>query len=304
MSRLFLVYLFLLVSLNGSSQSSVEKTIQINHLINRELYINADVISYVCDEKGESSYTGNYLKIENRGEKKFSYRAENSAVYKDKNANTIEMTVGHAFQWEEVTPGNSILLPLDAYKTKQEQKKMVVVNLNVRYNEDNEDQKAKRRKLFAAMLKPVSKKPFYIFFTTEVVLNAFPVESMTVISQPFLYTGDVKDSMLNEKAQFLKQIDEQLLSHHNGKQTSNEDRAQSILTREVNRKEKDISREQIIQNLSANNYRNIISVFHATPNSHELFYTKQDCQHAIELFKKTLSEALQGITTVNIIQIR
>jgi hypothetical protein len=301
----FLILFFCIAILSFvHNDKFVEKNVQINHLLNSDLFLNANVIAYVCNATGESDYSGEYLKIQNRNKTTFYYRAENSAVYKPRKASTIEMTVGHAFQWEEVRPGNSILLPLDVYKTKQEQKKMVVVNLNVKYTEDNEDQKAKRRKLFAAMVKPVSKKPFYAFLTTEVVVNLLPLESMTVISQPYLYTGDVNDSMLKEKAHFLNQINDQLLNNHIGNDISNEQRANAILSGEVSKKKKDISREQIIQNLSVNNYSSINAVIYATPNSYELFYTKQDCQQAIELFKKTLSEALQGITTVNIIQIR
>lgn len=123
-----------------------------------------------------------------------------------------------------------------------------------------------------------SDKEFYVFLTTKIqkkpeesqFSNLQSPTTLYIISKPFLHQGKLNDEMENEKEQVLKEIK----SHF-------------------------IDKPEILKELS--DIR--LDIHYAKPYSTELLKTSNDCNKAIEEYKNSIKETLQGLTSFDFLEL-
>jgi hypothetical protein len=117
--------------------------------------------------------------------------------------------------------------------------------------------------------KKVSGSAFYIFFSANLSVNG---KFLTVISAPALYHGMLTDAMIDYKEDFIKQVERQLPN-----------------------KPKDFK-----EILSKNEYETI-SVHYSKPYSTTLLKSVKDGFDAIESFKQSMKDAVDGLPHAELI---
>ncbi|MBL7736036.1 MAG: hypothetical protein JNL51_11300, partial [Chitinophagaceae bacterium] len=115
-----------------------------------------------------------------------------------------------------------------------------------------------------AKKKPASNNAFYLFLSTSITIGE---KSVNVISPPVMHTGEFSDDMSDKKEKFIQEIVRQL--------PNKPDRLQ--------------------EKLRENNYQSI-SVHFSLPNSTDPLYGPQDVREAIDGFKRSIWQAVAGLT--------
>ena len=149
----FTVLAFLVLSSNSKSFSQnatktnwVTTEIGMDFHLNEYLFINTEVIGFVCNENGEPSYNGNYVYIKNYGAKTFYYRASAKGVgnYGNKSSTEYITTVQNALEYYDV-PGNaSKVISLNDYRSKSGEELKTNVYLDIKYTHYSRDPKKEK----------------------------------------------------------------------------------------------------------------------------------------------------------------
>lgn len=115
--------------------------------------------------------------------------------------------------------------------------------------------------------KKTNKKPYYIFFTTQIYIN----DKLTdIISKPIPYNGDPTDISVEDKEDFIAQIKSRIPN------------------------QEDLKNPDLKSN---------INVHYGKPFSTQLLRSGNDAYEAIDAYKKSALEAVEGIGEINFLQL-
>ena len=269
------------------------------------LYYNASVIAFISNRKGEHNKTGRSVTIINNSSDtiyyKYSANIFNGYVSSRNPEPEFTTTLANIMSYFAVAPDRQRIIDLEFYETALHAKSKMNVKIDFKYfqsdsikkksQDDFSKVKPSEQNTVNTSPNPSKPKPipeklqisFYVFLTTEYIIdrkqgNLSGLKSpkdLHIISKPILHYGNLTDGFNDDKEQFVQDIDKQL-------------------------KEKPDDLKAILRN---NNFEKI-TLHYGKPYSTELLKTNEATLEAIEAYKNSTKELLEGLAEFDFFQLK